>query len=55
VDPVVAKCARDKARAEANGRSIGEASNAVSGAFRDNPKGKHCAGRRAALPLACVE
>jgi len=54
-DHVVAKCARGKARVEANGYSIGEASNAVSGAFRNNPKGKHRAGRHAALPLACVE
>ena len=54
-DHVVAKCARDKARAEANGYSIGEASNAGSGAFRNNPEGKHRAGRRVALPLACVE
>jgi hypothetical protein len=55
VDHVVAKYARDKARADANGCSIGEVSNAVSGAFRNNPEGKRRAGRIAALPLACVE
>ena len=54
-DHVVAKCARGKARVEANGYSIGEASNAVSGSFRNNPKGKHWAERRAVLPFACVE